>query len=59
MLEISKILGKMIDRESTPIQGFYEPLVTCSFIDNDNIYFSVYHRMQMKQYYFVYTVSTK
>lgn len=35
----------MIDDRSKPIDGFMEPLITCCFIDNNNLFISVYHRL--------------
>lgn len=44
-----------IDDESKPISGFWEPLITVSFLpDNDNLFVSCYHRINMVNYSFVY-----
>jgi hypothetical protein len=33
------------DQESLPIKGQNEPMITCCFIDNDDLFISVYHRI--------------
>lgn len=47
----------VIDDLSKPITGFWEPLITAAFIDNDRVLVAVYHRIQKKQYHFTYSVS--
>jgi hypothetical protein len=44
-----------IDSDSKPITGFNEPLITTSVLPDQSIFVSVYHRMQKKQYYFMYS----
>ena len=34
-----------LDDGSKPITGFWEPLTTCCFIQNDDVFIQVYHRM--------------
>ena len=45
-LNVTKFLG--IDRDSLPITGFWEPLITAVFIPGSNLFISVYHRMKKK-----------
>jgi hypothetical protein len=45
-LHISEKL--FLDDLSKPITGFWEPLVTCCFIQNDDVFISAYHREQKK-----------
>lgn len=52
-LNVSKLLA--LDDQSKPITGFWEPLITCSFIQDDNLFVSCYHRLQKKQYHFLYS----
>ena len=47
------------DENSKPITGFWEPLITCCFIMNDDIFISTYHRIQKKQYHFTYSFKNK
>lgn len=44
---------------SKPITGFSEPLITCAFIENDNVFIQCYHRKQKKQYHFTYSYKLK
>lgn len=62
-VKISEILH--IDNKSKPLTGFWEPLITCSFIPSDqndkvyaNLYVNVYHRIQMKHYHFIYSIAS-
>lgn len=48
-----------LDDLSKPITGFWEPLVTCCFIQNDDVFISAYHREQKKQYHFTYSYKEK
>ena len=45
-LDVSKLL--QLDDESKPISGFFEPLITVSFLPNDKAIIAVYHRIQKK-----------
>lgn len=56
-LDVSAELN--IDDKSKPITGFYEPLITCCFIMNDDVFISVYHRIERKQYHFTYSYKNK
>ena len=51
-IEIMDIL--QIDMLSTPIDGFHEPLITCSFLNNDVIFIQMYHRKEKVEYHFHY-----
>jgi len=42
-LDVSEKLA--LDPGSKPVTGFMEPLITCAFIANDDIYLSAYHRV--------------
>lgn len=53
LLPVSEVL--QIDQESKPITGFWEPLITVSFLPGDNIFVSCYHRMEMKNYMFIFS----
>jgi hypothetical protein len=41
-LDVTEVLE--IDNESKPINGQHEPLISCSFIQGDDLFVSVYHR---------------
>ena len=57
-VNVSEILG--IDEDSKPITGFWEPLITVSFLpENDNMFISCYHRMHMINYCFIYDYKSK
>jgi len=49
-LNVTDVLG--IDRESLPITGFWEPLITAVFIPGNNLFISAYHRMNKVLYNF-------
>mmetsp|Transcript_2672 Transcript_2672/g.4176 ORF Transcript_2672/g.4176 Transcript_2672/m.4176 type:complete len:149 (+) Transcript_2672:453-899(+) len=49
----------VIDNLSKPITGFWEPLITVSFIPDDNLFIAAYHRVQKKQYHFTYSYKEK
>lgn len=58
IVNVSEILG--IDDESKPITGFWEPLITVSFLpENDNLLVSCYHRKNMINYCFIYDYKSK
>lgn len=42
-LDVSQVLA--LNDGSKPITGFNEPLITCAFIDNDDIFIQCYHRI--------------
>jgi hypothetical protein len=44
-----------LDRNSLPITGFGEPMITCCFIENDDLFISIYHREEKKQYHLTYS----
>lgn len=63
-VQVSKILH--LDRRSKPIEGFWEPLITCAFIPVSaqntkemNLMICVYHRFERKQYHFIYSLKDK
>jgi len=43
------------DKKSKPIMGFYQPMVTACFIQNDDLFFSVHHRFEHIQKSFIYS----
>lgn len=45
-VDVSKLLS--LDDESKPISGFFEPLITMSFLPNERAMIAVYHRIQKK-----------
>lgn len=52
----------MLDAQSTPITGFWEPLITSVFIPGDggqDLFITCYHRIQQKQYSFSYSYREK
>lgn len=52
----------VIDEQSTPITGFWEPLITSVFIPGDggmDLFITAYHRTQQKQYSFSYSYREK
>jgi hypothetical protein len=55
-INVSNIISdEILDVESKPITGFFEPLITCCFIEDDNLLVQVYHRIQKKHYHFTYS----
>ena len=54
LLEVSDVLN--IDDKSKPITGFWEPLITVSFLADNSLFVSCYHRMEMKNYMFIYSI---
>lgn len=58
-MNLSALLA--LDRNSLPITGFGEPMITCCFIDdkergyNDDLFISIYHREEKKQYHLTYS----
>ena len=56
-LNVTEVLG--IDRESLPITGFWEPLITAVFTPGNNLFISAYHRMNKKLYNFNYSYKEK
>ena len=56
-VNVSKLLH--LDEESKPITGFYEPLITVCFLPEDKALIAVYHRLQKKQYHFIYMYKEK
>mgnify|MGYP006952841062 CR=1 FL=1 len=47
-----------IDEGSKPIVGFFQPMITCCFIQEDLIYFTVHHRVTSMCYNFIYSHAT-
>ena len=43
-----------IDQKSTPISGFFEPLITLAFLPEEKLYVQVYHRIKRMSYHFSY-----
>ena len=43
------------DNKSKPIMGFFQPMITACFIQDDDLFFSVYHRMEHIQKSFIYS----
>lgn len=56
-LNVSDIIGT--DNRSKPIEGINEPLISCVFIENDDLFISAYHRPEKKQYHFTYSYKLK
>ena len=52
-LDVSNIVK--LDTESKPISGQEEPMITCAFIPNEDLFISVYHRRLKKQIHFTYS----
>jgi len=56
-----------LDKKSKPIEGFWEPMITCCFIPanpqnpklGSSLVICVYHRFERKQYHFSYSVQEK
>lgn len=44
-----------MDSGSKPIEGQNEPLITCCFIAEDDMFISVYHRKDKQQHHFTYS----
>lgn len=44
-----------IDTKTKPITGLLHPMVTCCFINDDNIFISVMHRYYKKVYSYIYS----
>lgn len=43
------------DNKSKPIMGFYQPMITACFIQNDDLFFSIHHRIENIQKSFIYS----
>jgi hypothetical protein len=54
-LNVTKIVG--LDDGSKPIEGVYDPLITCCFLPKNRIFISAYHRLKKCQHHFVYSLS--
>ena len=52
-LDVTDIIGT--DELSKPISGQNEPMITCTFIQNDDLFISAYHRREKKIYHFTYS----
>ena len=39
-----------------PIAGFSDPYITSAFIDNDRIFVSLFHNVELKHYQFIYSI---
>lgn len=52
-VDVSEIINT--DRGSKPIEGQNEPMIVCSFIADDNLFISAYHRKERNQYSFTYS----
>ena len=52
-LDLNELIG--LDKQSKPIMGFFQPMVTACFVKDDDIYISVFHRKLIKQYNFIYS----
>jgi hypothetical protein len=50
---VTEIVG--LDTNSKPITGLLSPMITCCFVQNDDLFIQVYHRLQKKQYHFTYS----
>ena len=37
-----------IDKRSVPIMGLFNPMITACFIENDDMFIAVFHRLQGK-----------
>lgn len=56
-IDLNKFLN--IDDTSKPITGFWEPLVCACFIEGDDLFVAVYHRLERIQYHFTYSFRQK
>lgn len=51
-IDVTQIL--VLNALSKPITGFWEPMIVSTFLPNDRIFISAYHRIEKKQYHFLY-----
>ena len=56
-LNVTKMVG--LDNGSKPIEGVYDPLITCCFLPNERIFIAAYHRLKKRQHHFVYSLAKK
>lgn len=47
-----------LNYESKPIQGIYNPLITCCFCPGDRIFVAAYHRIKSVQCHFLWDMNT-
>ena len=57
MKDLNKIFN--VKRESKPILGFFQPMVTCCFVQDDNIFIQAFCRVHAQQYSFIYDWKNK
>ena len=48
-----------LDKKCKPIMGLFHPMVTACFIQDDDIFFSVFHRITGRNYSFIYSYKEK
>ena len=48
-----------LDRGSKPIMGFFQPMVTASFLKNDDLFINVFHRPTMIYHNLICSLSTQ
>jgi len=66
-VNVSSLLGITNDKRSKPIEGFWEPMITCCFVPankddpkaGSNLMVCVYHRITRQQTHFIYSISGK
>ena len=64
-INVSRLLH--LDKKSKPIEGFWEPMITCVFIPanpqnpklGSSLVICVYHRFERRQYHFSYSIQEK
>jgi len=56
-LDISKLLG--LDNWTMAINGFPDPYIVCSFLDDDRIFVNLFYNPTLTHYHFIYDVSKK
>ena len=56
-INVNDLLG--IDKKSTPISGFYEPLITVAFIPGEKLFVQAYHRLNKMSYHFTFDYKSK
>jgi len=47
-----------IDKKSRPIMGLFNPMITACFVKDEDLFVSVFHRMESLQYNVIYSCKT-
>ena len=54
-LNINEAIG--IDDSTVPLNGMLEPPITCCFINSDELFVSLFHKMTYTNWHLLYSIS--